>query len=285
MPRKDAPYFSLAWLGLQAGQSRDGNSEMNIKKQITKYLGDPTFWLVIVTFLLVVVTWQLADITEEFYEYHPPNVNVVYGQVVKLYVFRNESYGTYFSIVGVSHVYNSGIADDDAVVRQKHWGLGANTTIEEDLGFSLIFVQRGVVIQRIRGVRKIDARLSFEGSPYPIPVPAGGPTAEIPILLTSSTKEILELNSTLNLIIGKDIFLEVIHPITKELIDNVTALESINITYVMGDDTAKAETIDGRKLILDVRYTEDVDTYTNWKERFMSSHGIDAKVLIYPPKI
>jgi len=244
---------------------------MNIRKQITKYISDPAFWLVIVTLLLFMVTWQLVDVTEEFYGYNPPHVNVVYGQVGKLYVFRNESYGTYFSIVGLSHVYNSGIADDLAVVRQKYWGLQVDVRLEEHLGSE--------------GVRKIDAILGFEGSPYPIPVPAGDPTVEIPILLTCSTKEIIELNKTLHLIIGDDISLEVIHPVTEELIDNVTALKPINITYEVGDKTAKAETIDGRKLTLDVRYTEDFDTYVNWKERFLSEYGIKARVLIYPPKI
>ncbi|MDD2666633.1 MAG: hypothetical protein PHD13_04085 [Methanocellales archaeon] len=232
------------------------------------------------------ISQELSNITEEFYEYHPPKVSVIYGSVLKLYVLNNSNYETCLTIVGISQVYNSGTADDDAFVRQQYWGLGSNTTIERDLGFSLIFVQEGEVIQRIRAIEKIDARLSAEGSPYPIPVRAGGPAVEIPILLTSSTKEKFKLNSKLNLTIGKDIRLEIIDPINK----NVTANESAfigpaNITYVMGETTAKMETSDGRSLTIDVRYTEDVDTYKSWKQTFLFEQGIVAPVLIDPKQI
>ncbi len=256
----------------------------NVKKH--KYLGDTNFWLVLFTLCLAVFSGVLTFSTYNAYKYHPPDVSVVYGSVLKLYVLNNSKYETCLTIVGISQVYNSGIADDDAFVRQQYWGLGTNTTMERDLGFSLIFVQGGEVIQRIRATEKVDARLSLEGSPYPIPVRAGGPAVEIPILLTSSTKEKFELNSRLNLTIGKDIKIEIIDPINK----NVTANESAfvgpaTISYIMGETTAKMETSDGRLLTIDVRYTEDVDTYKSWKKTFLSDRGIVAPVLIDPKQI
>ncbi|MFC1787033.1 hypothetical protein ACFLY8_03260, partial [Halobacteriota archaeon] len=214
-----------------------------------------------------VLTWS----TYHAYEYQPPKASVVYGSVVRLYVLNNENYETCLTIVGLSEVYNSGTADDDAFVLQKDVGKDFETIMGEDLG--------GM------GVRKIDAILNIEGSRYPIPVSAGGPAVEMPILLTFTTKERFESNSKLDLRIGPYVFIEVIHPITKELIDDVSALEPINITYVMGEENAMAENSDGRRFTLEVRYTEDVDIYKGWKSRFLSDYGIKAQVVKDPPKI
>ena len=137
-------------------------------------------------------------------------------------------------------------------------------------------------IVTLKGKRKIDANLAFEASPYPIPIPAGGPTVEIPILVTLSTPEVLNLNSTIDLIIGKDILLEVIHPNTKEVTSNITALEPTSITYVIGEETANAQ-IMGRNINLIVRYTEDCYTFRVWRGDFLQRHGVTGVKLLADP--
>lgn len=238
---------------------------------------------------MVEVNKQLTKITDEFYEYHPPNITVTYGQVTKLYVLRNESCGTYISLVGLAHVYNSGTADDVAVIRQKGLGLVSNlpaTRKEEEIVkvYSEDQLYQILVTTRIDEVDE-PASEYFEGSPYQVAVIPGASPVEMPILITSRIDKVIESNATIELIIEEGYArLEVIHPTTKELIGNITSLEPINITYKMGEGTADAETIDGRTLIMDVRCTENVDTYIYWKKTFMHEHGIKgALFLISPP--
>ena len=226
-----------------------------------------TIIIAISTYYTYQATDQIAEITQQEYEYHPPKVTVTYGQVIKLYVLRNESCGTYISLVGLAHVYNSGIANDIAVIQQKGRGLGYGSAIQ---------TEENVMI---------DAIVDFEGSPYPVPLSPGAFPTEMPILITSHTDKMIELNSTMELIIKKeDARLEVIHPINKKLIDNITSLESINITYKMGEETADAETADGRMLIMDVRYTDNIDTYMIWKKTFMYEHGIKGALYLIDPR-
>lgn len=251
----------------------------------TRALAAATIVMAIFTGVLCYETWQmveinrnLTNITEEYYRYYPPNVSVIYGTVLELYVFRNESCGTSITIAGLSQVYNGGIADDYGVVRLKYWGLSPETTIEEELNFRLLIED---TIVTLKGKRKIDAKLIVEASPYPIPIPAGGPPVEIPILVTLWTPEVLNLNSTTNLMIGK-LPLEVIHPNTKEVISNVNALEYGNITYVIGEETANAQ-IMGRNINLIVRYTEDFYTFRVWRGDFLQRHGVTGVKLLADP--
>lgn len=220
-----------------------------------------------VTLQMAEIDQQLTKVTGEYYEYHPPKVTVTYGQVTKLYVLRNESCGTYISLIGLAHVYNSGIANDIAVIQQKGRGSGYDSAIQTE--------ENGMIA----------AIVDFEGSPYPVPLSPGAFPTEMPILITAHTDKVIELNSTIELIIEKEYArLEVIHPINKKLIDNITSLESIDITYNIGKETADAETADGGMLIMDVRYTDNIDTYMIWKKTFMYEHGIKGALYLIDPR-
>ena len=208
---------------------------------------------------------QLTNITEEYYEYHPPNVSVISGTVVELYVYRNESNGTYLTIAGLSKFYNSGVADDYGVVRPEDTALELGTTIKVDNGES------------------IDARELVECSGEPIPIPKGGPVVEIPLFLNFFTKETLPLNSIINIKIGEKPLFEVRHPITKEVLSNISALEHNNISYVMGGDSANAEIMDGRKVNINAYYTEDLSTYVGWKKDFFRRHEATGTITIGMP--
>lgn len=239
----------------------------------------PSVALVVFTALLVVFTgllWtatqemadinrQLTNITEEHYEYHPPNVSVISGMVVELYVYRNESNGTYLTIAGLSKFYNCGVADDYGVVRPEDTALELGTTIKVDNG------------------EKIDALGLVECSGEPIPIPKGGPVVEIPLFLNFFTKETLPLNSRINIKIGEKPLFEVRHPITKEVLSNISALEHNNISYVMGRDSANAEIMDGRKVTINAYYTEDISTYYGWKKDFLRRHNATGTITIGKP--
>ena len=157
---------------------------------------------------MAAIDTKLTNFTEEHYRYHPPNVSVISGMIVELYVYRNESNGTYLTIAGLSKVYNSGIADDYGVIRPEDTALELGATIKAANG------------------ENIDAIVFVECSGEPIPVPSGGPTVEIPLFVNCFTKDALHLNSTINIRIGDKPLFEVRHPITKEVLSNISALEN-----------------------------------------------------------
>jgi hypothetical protein len=208
---------------------------------------------------------KLTNLTEEHYRYHPPNVSVISGLAVELYVYRNESKGTYLTIARVSKLYNSGVADDYGVVRLEDTALTLGNTIKEDNG------------------ERIDALELVECSGEPIPIPKGGPVVEIPLCLNFFTREILPLNSRINMQIGEKPLFEVRHPITKEILSNISALEHNNISYVMGGDSAMAEIMNGRKVNITTYYTEDLSTYKGWKKDFFRRHGATGTITIGLP--
>ena len=239
-----------------------------VKKHQAAIIAIATIIIAISTYYTYQATDQIAEITQQEYEYHPPKVTVTYGQVIGLYILRNESFGTYISLVGLTHVYNSGTADDVAVIPQKGYGLG------DGIAIKMKNESEDVIHTSVENVY-------FEGSPYQIPIIPGASPTEVPILITTNTDETIDLNYTIELILKKEFaHLEVINPATEEFICNITSLEPINITYKMGENTADAKTANGEALIIDVGYTDESDTYWKWRKKFMEDHGIAAPVFL-----
>jgi hypothetical protein len=258
--------------------------ESDKRDWLTIALVGATIAIAVFSFLLWVATQEMTDInrqltkiTEEHYEYHPPNVSVISGMVLELYVYRNESNGTYLTIAGLSKFYNSGVADDYGVVRPKHWGLSPKTESEVKLMYSLLLDEN--LTLEVTGVREIDTYRFVECPGVPIPVSPGGPVEEIPLFENFITKDTLNLNTTINLTTRNCPLFEVIHPISKEVISNISALENNNISYVMGAKKANAELIDGRKVDIAAYYTEDFNTYERWKKEFLRRHNATGPIV------
>ena len=66
--------------------------------------------------------------------------------------------------------------------------------------------------------------------------------------------------------------IEVIHPISKKIMANLTTAEPVDIKYVVGQDIAHVN-LNASTYSIGVRYTEDKEIYLNWKRRFLASYG------------
>jgi len=250
---------------------------------------NPNVILAIATVLLLVVSFlqyqanlelsdsneKLTNITTEYYRYHSPEVSLIQGNVAKLYVLRDGNSTTYFTVLGFASVYNSALSDDIALVRQENTG---NTyKLFDDTKITIYGVQGNVITQIYEVNIPINDSISIESTTIPIPIIPGEPPKEIPLLMTYRIENTIELNTTVELEIIKEISnIEVIHPNTKKIIANFTALDPTNITYIMGKDMAIVEK-NGRNVYnIEVRYTENKETYQNWKRTFLRPYGLSS---------
>lgn len=242
---------------------RGSLSANKISKELanyTKILAIATIILAIATILLVFVNQNLTDITKEYYKYNSPDVSLIEGYIAKLYVLRdNNSGSTYFTILGMSSVYNSALSRDVALLKQKNLGNSFNLSKSNKIGRN--------------------DTISIEGSSFPIPISPGESPKNVPLLITYKKERIINTNATVELEIDEKIsIIEVLHP-NKTILTNLTSLKPMNIIYTMGKDTAIVKMNDGGIYNIDVRYTEDKETYEKWKITFLRPYGISALII------
>ena len=263
-------------------------SATKVVRNIIKLI-NPNVILTIATVLLLVVSFlqyqanlelsdsneKLTNITTEYYRYHSPEVSLIQGNVAKLYVLRDGNSTTYFTVLGIASVYNSALSDDIALVRQEN--TGNSHKLFDDKKYTIYGVQGNVITPIYEVNIPINDSISIESTTIPIPIIPGEPPKEIPLLMTYRIENTIELNTTVELEIIKEISnIEVIHPNTKKIIANFTALDPTNITYIMGKDMAIVE-MNGRNVYnIEVRYTEHKETYQNWKRTFLRPYGLSS---------
>jgi len=249
--------------------SRDISKNRFLKEENRKKLKSfSSILMIIFTLLLVLVAFlqynvnlkisesneKLTKITTEFYKYHPPEVILIKGEVIKLYVLKDRT-GTYFTIVGLASVYNSALSDDIALIENKY--------IEHSNPLKTI---------ENNGSSTIEGNLYIEGNIFPIPLNPGD-SSDFPLLATFKTDDLISQNFTFNITLDSTVStIEVIHPINKTILDNLTAFEPINIVYLMGSDEAIVKK-NGHNKSIQVRYTDDTDLYHGWKQTFLSNYG------------
>lgn len=255
----------------------------------TKKLTNPNIIMAIATVLLLVVSFlqyqanlelsdsneKLTNITTEYYRYHSPEVSLIQGNVVKLYVLHDGNSATHLTVLGLASVYNCATSDDIALVRQEN--LGYSYKPVEDQKITVYEVQGNVVTPIYEVNIATNDSISIEGCTIPIPIIPGEPPKDVPLLMTYKIENTIELNTTIELEIIEEISnIEVIHPNSKKIISNFTALEPINITYVMGQDKAIVKR--GEVIIynIEVRYTDNKETYQNWKRTFLRPYGLSS---------
>ena len=188
---------------------------------------------------------KLTNITEDFYTYHPPDVSLISGHIAKLYVVRTNNSETYLTVLGYYSPYNSALADDIALVQQAHIG-------------KQFMMANGVIV--------------VEGIIPPFPVIPGEFLEEIPLLMTHKIQESIEISTIMNITIPP-LYANITHPVNKTLLANLTAIESVNINYTMGENKATMYLSDGHTQSIYVRYTEDIETYNDWKNTMLLQHG------------
>lgn len=217
---------------------------------------------------------KLTNITDEHYKYHPPEVTLIKAYVSKLYVLKDNNSGTYLSILGIASIYNSALSDDIALVRQKNIG-----QLDKPFEYK---------IKILVGDKSYEGPLmpsnvvkSVEGNLFPTSVIPGNPPADVPLLTTYKTSKIMNLNKTIDFVVDTNFsVIEVIHPVNKTILTTLTSFEPTNVTYIMGSETASIKMNDSHTYTIDVRYTEDKETYRDWKRIFLSEYGTGA--FIFP---
>lgn len=219
---------------------------------------------------------KLTNITLEYYGYHLPKVSLIQGNVANLYVFRDNNSGPYLTVLGLASVYNSAESDDIALIRHKYIGTSfrpyANNIIK-------LHTVQGNSIQSYEIDIGNNDTISVEGNQFPIPISPGEQKKDIPLLITYKPEDIVDLNTPIGLVILEEItIIEIIHPVEKTILTNLTALKSTNITYIMGEDTAIVKSNDGNTYNIEVRYTEDVETYRDWKKMLLRPYGSSLTV-------
>lgn len=244
------------------------------EEKIKKWKLWSSYCLIIFTFLLVIVAIfqynvnlkisesneKLTIATTEFYKYHPPEVVLIKGQVIKLYVLK-DSTGNYFTIVGLASVYNSALSDDIALIEKK-------------------YIKNSYLIKASEkdDSSTIEGNLYIEGNIFPIPLNPGD-SNDFPLLGTFKTNDLINQNFTIDVTVNTTVsIIEVIHPINKTILANLTAFEPINIIYRMGSDEATVINNDINTSI-QVRYTDDIDLYHSWKQTFLSNYGTGAFII------
>lgn len=121
--------------------------------------------------------------------------------------------------------------------------------------------------------------ISIEGNPSPIPIIPGEPAINVPLMMTYNSEDNINLNKTVEFEIIEEIsIIEVIHP-NKTILANITTLKPTNITYIMGTDSAIVKNSDGITYSIDVRYTDNEDTYKDWKITFLRPYGIGSLIV------
>ena len=221
---------------------------------------------------------KMTDITKEFYRYHLPEVSLIEGYVGKLYVFRDNKSGSFFTVIGFASVYNSAQSDDIALARQKY--LGKSYKPFENTKITIYGVQDNSMIEIYEIDIENNDTISIEGNPSPIAIIPGEPPIDIPLMMTYKSEDDINLNKTVEFEIVEEIsIIEVIHPINKTILANITTLKPTNITYIMGKDSAIVRNSDGRTYNIDVRYTENEDTYRDWKRIFLRPYGISSFIV------
>lgn len=263
------------------------NKENDAK--IAKY----TRWLTGFTFLLFIATLALAsiafsqykvdlkmsDITSDFYTYHSPDAAVIDGYVTNLYVLNNNSTKMYISVVGLASVYNSALSDDVALVKKMDLGNSYKQFKDEIIITYIVDMETGEVLQQKEILFVRNDTVHVEGNIFPISINSGE-SEYIPILISYVRDTPFEANSTIDLEINANATqLEVIHPINKTILYTMAAFSPINITYIMGEDTAIVKVDNHTSYNANVRYTEDENIYRDWKYRFLLQYGKGAFVV------
>lgn len=236
----------------------------NSNEKYTKTLAFATVILAVATVALAFSTINLSnsnerltELTEEFYMYHPPEIGLTSGYIGKIYVLRNNSYGTYITILGVYSIYNSATSDDTALIRKTNSKESFKQSDNQGMLNNYSF--------------------TIEANSFPIPINPGESPKEMPILVTSEIKEVINNGNEIRLKIESDISkIEVIHPIDERILANFTTLNSCNVILIMGENTAIVEMNDSKKYNVEIRYTEDHEEYQNWKRTFLRPYGASS---------
>ena len=274
----------------------------------TKVLAFATTLLFIATLGLVFINQNLSEsnenltnVTTEFYRYHPPDVSLIHGSIYKLFVLRDNNSGTYLTLLGISSIYNSAQSDDIALIRQKKLG----ETIEF-VSPKIKLIEGNLNTYNLN--LKVNDTIQIEGNPFPIPVKPGEAPKIVPTSITYRMERILDYNtpcyilikgnsshskynhtfnydnltnqfipepdvSTCDLTIQTNVTdLEVLHPISKEIITNLTNTEPVEIKYVVGQNKAIVN-LNHITYYINVEYTEDKETYQNWKIKFLTAYS------------
>ena len=247
--------------------------------RFTKILAIATILLFFVSFLQYQANLKLSEsneiltnITKEFYEYHPPEVSLITGDIDKLYILNNNTESK-ITIVGIASVYNSGLSDDIALVIQKR--IGAPPYIQNEK-VTLYGVQGNTTTKLYEEYTGRNYTIYIDGNPIPISVPPKE-QKEIPILMTYKLEKASE---TVELEIMEELSdIEVIHPTNKTILKNITALKPATITYTMGNDKAFVKCDDGISYKIDVRYTTNEETYMDWKASFLRQFGVSSLII------
>ena len=294
------------------GLSANSNKQLALyTEKLAKYtriLAIATILLVVATLGLLAINHNLSEsnekltnVTTEFYRYHPPDVSLIHGSIYKLFVLRDNNSGTYLTLLGISSIYNSAQSDDIALIRQKKLG----ETIEF-VSPKIKLIEGNLNTYNLN--LKVNDTIKIEGNPFPIPVKPGEVPKVVPTSITYHMERILDYNaacyillkgnsshskynhifnydnltnqyipetdvSTCDLTIQTNITdLEVLHPISKEIITNLTNAEPVEIKYIIGQNRAIVNLNYGIYYI-NVEYTEDRETYQNWKIKFLTSYS------------
>lgn len=265
--------------------ARETSSDENELVKVTRWLFYATVILALVAALQFAGTLKIADsnekmtdITEIFYEYHPPNVTLIDGSFAKLYVLKQNGSNTEISVVGIASVYNSALSDDVALVKKNVYSTPYYPLSEAKFIFYIVNNTTGDIYSTTEVPIIINDTLFVEGNSFPLPVNPGSFTY-IPIMLTIKSNSDVPLNKSINFTIDHNhTRFEVVHPTTKKQISNFSSCETSHITYIMGENIAHVTEITGREYIVDVRYTEDKEVYTEWKNIYLLQYGRGALV-------
>ena len=239
-----------------------------------------TLALASIAYLQYNVDLKMSEITSDFYTYHSPDASVIDGYVTNLYVLNNNSTKMYISVVGLASVYNSALSDDVALVKKMNLRKNYKPFNDEIIMIaSIVDMGTGEVLQRQEIPYVRNGTVNVEGNIFPISINSGE-SEYIPILISYVRETPFEENNTIDLEIDTNVTqLEVIHPTNKTILYTMTAFSPINITYIMGKDTAIVKVDNHTSYNANVRYTEDENTYRDWKYKFLLQYGEGAFVV------
>ncbi|MFY1112722.1 MAG: hypothetical protein AB3K77_13735 [Methanosarcinaceae archaeon] len=193
----------------------------------------------------------LTNVTSNYYAYNPPDVSVTSRWIAYLFVCNNESKGTYITVVGLPSFYNSALSNDVALLKPR------GATREKRVSYG---------------------RIVMESNAYPIPLSPGESPKIVPLLITHHYENnTFQSKEQINISVDSNAsIVEVIHPVNKQIIENINSLENVTIHYVFGETNAKIYYENGYDPRIPVQYTTNYDIYENLKRNLLSVYGDGA---------
>ncbi|MBN2488513.1 MAG: hypothetical protein JXA98_05750 [Methanosarcinaceae archaeon] len=246
-------------------ENRESMKKSQKEKNEVKHTSVTNWLLVIATICLVIVgglqysaTCEVAksnailtNITSEHYKYHPPNVSLTNEYIGKMFIYQDNDKTT-VTIYGIGSFYNDGKSDDIALARPSSLG--------EVLKNETVWIVR-------------------EGNRDSIPIIPSEEPKRIPILVSYQLNESININGRVYISISPDISqIEIIHPLNKTILKNITILSPAYIDFKFGDKLVIVNSDDYNQYI-EVIYFDNYDEYVAKKKGLLYEYGYDAVLM------